>query len=119
MDVPIGRDKDLESSGLRGVQQLAVPEGIPPPCTRLLDSVSSEPARDTPRRAIVEEDAHQRGALAPASLSGGEARRPLGIAAVGGMLVSTFLTVIVVPVVYVLRARSAPAHRIAEIDEAA
>jgi multidrug efflux pump len=37
--------------------------------------------------------------------AGGEARRPLGIAVVGGLLFSTFLTLIVVPVVYTLLAR--------------
>lgn len=37
--------------------------------------------------------------------AGAEARRPLGIAVVGGMLLSTFLTLIVVPVVYTLLAR--------------
>lgn len=34
--------------------------------------------------------------------AGGEARRPLGVAVVGGMIVSTFLTLVVVPVVYTL-----------------
>ncbi len=34
--------------------------------------------------------------------AGGESRRPLGVAAVGGMLTSTFLTLFVIPVVYVL-----------------
>jgi multidrug efflux pump len=37
--------------------------------------------------------------------AGGEARRPLGIAVVGGMLFSTFLTLLLVPVVYTLLAR--------------
>ena len=37
--------------------------------------------------------------------SGAESRRPLGIAVVGGMLFSTFLTLILVPVVYSLLAR--------------
>jgi multidrug efflux pump len=37
--------------------------------------------------------------------AGAEARRPLGIAVVGGMLLSTFLTLVVVPVVYTLLAR--------------
>jgi hydrophobe/amphiphile efflux-1 (HAE1) family protein/NodT family efflux transporter outer membrane factor (OMF) lipoprotein len=34
--------------------------------------------------------------------AGAESRRPLGVAAVGGMLTSTFLTLFVIPVVYVL-----------------
>ena len=34
--------------------------------------------------------------------AGGESRRPLGVAAVGGMLVGTFLTLLIVPVVYTL-----------------
>jgi multidrug efflux pump len=37
--------------------------------------------------------------------AGGEARRPLGIAVVGGMAVSTFLTMVLVPVVYSFLAR--------------
>jgi len=37
--------------------------------------------------------------------AGGEARRPLGITVVGGMLFSTFLTLVLVPVVYTLLAR--------------
>jgi multidrug efflux pump len=37
--------------------------------------------------------------------AGGEARRPLGIAVVGGLLFSTFLTLVLVPVVYVLLGR--------------
>ncbi len=34
--------------------------------------------------------------------AGAESRRPLGVAAVGGMITSTFLTLVVIPVVYVL-----------------
>ncbi|MDH4068954.1 MAG: efflux RND transporter permease subunit [Ignavibacteria bacterium] len=37
--------------------------------------------------------------------AGAESRRPLGLAVVGGMLFSTFLTLILVPVVYTLLAR--------------
>lgn len=37
--------------------------------------------------------------------AGGEARRPLGLAVVGGMFFSTMLTLLVVPVVYTLLAR--------------
>ncbi len=37
--------------------------------------------------------------------AGAESRRPLGVAVVGGMLFSTFLTLVVVPVVYTLVAR--------------
>ncbi len=37
--------------------------------------------------------------------AGAESRRPLGIAVVGGMIFSTFLTLLVVPVVYTLLAR--------------
>jgi multidrug efflux pump len=37
--------------------------------------------------------------------AGGEARRPLGVAVVGGLLFSTFLTLVLVPVVYTLLAR--------------
>jgi multidrug efflux pump len=36
---------------------------------------------------------------------GGESRRPLGLAVVGGLLFSTFLTLVLVPVVYTLLAR--------------
>jgi multidrug efflux pump len=38
--------------------------------------------------------------------AGGEARMPLGIAVVGGMLTSTFLTLVLVPVVYLLFGRN-------------
>jgi multidrug efflux pump subunit AcrB len=34
--------------------------------------------------------------------AGAESRRPMGVAVVGGMLTSTFLTLYVIPVVYVL-----------------
>jgi multidrug efflux pump subunit AcrB len=37
--------------------------------------------------------------------AGAESRKPLGAAVVGGMLVSTFLTLFVVPVLYTLLAR--------------
>jgi multidrug efflux pump subunit AcrB len=37
--------------------------------------------------------------------AGAEARRPLGISVVGGMIFSTFLTLVLVPVVYVLLSR--------------
>ena len=39
--------------------------------------------------------------------AGAESRKPLGAAVVGGMLVSTFLTLFIVPVVYTLLARFA------------
>ncbi len=48
--------------------------------------------------------------------AGGEARRPLGIAVVGGMLFSTFLTLVLVPVVYTLLARFTAAKPV-EDDE--
>ena len=34
--------------------------------------------------------------------AGAESRRPMGIAVVGGMLTSTFLTLLIIPVVYTL-----------------
>ena len=40
--------------------------------------------------------------------AGGEARRPLGVAVVGGLFFSTFLTLVLVPVVYTLLARFVP-----------
>ncbi|HMB71541.1 MAG TPA: efflux RND transporter permease subunit, partial [bacterium] len=43
--------------------------------------------------------------------AGGEARMPLGIAVVGGMLFSTFLTLVLVPVVYLLMSRFAPVRQ--------
>jgi len=48
--------------------------------------------------------------------AGGEARQPLGVAVVGGMLFSTFLTLLLVPVVYTLLARftKVRAHALAE-----
>jgi multidrug efflux pump len=49
--------------------------------------------------------------------AGAESRRPLGIAVVGGVLFSTFLTLLVVPVVYRLLARYTGARREAEIED--
>jgi HAE1 family hydrophobic/amphiphilic exporter-1 len=37
--------------------------------------------------------------------AGAESRRPLGLAVVGGMLFSTFLTLVLVPVLYTLLSR--------------
>ncbi|HXG01323.1 MAG TPA: efflux RND transporter permease subunit, partial [Bacteroidota bacterium] len=44
--------------------------------------------------------------------AGGEARRPLGLAVVGGMLFSTFLTLVIVPVVYTMLARFTNAKKL-------
>ena len=49
--------------------------------------------------------------------AGGEARRPLGIAIVGGMLFSTFLTLLLVPVVYTFLGRFTPAHAVQTVEE--
>ncbi len=49
--------------------------------------------------------------------AGAESRRPLGIAVVGGVLFSTFLTLILVPVVYRALARFTGARREAEIED--
>ena len=43
--------------------------------------------------------------------AGAEARQPLGLAVVGGMFFSTFLTLVLVPVVYMLLARFTPASK--------
>jgi multidrug efflux pump len=43
--------------------------------------------------------------------AGAESRKPMGVAVVGGMLFSTFLTLVVVPVVYTLLARWAGAPK--------
>jgi len=51
--------------------------------------------------------------------AGGEARRPLGVAVAGGMLFSTFLTLVLVPVVYTLLARFTGAEEGAAPAEAA
>jgi multidrug efflux pump len=51
--------------------------------------------------------------------AGGEARRPLGVAVVGGMAVSTFLTMILVPVVYTFLARFTSAVKVEEAKDAA
>ncbi|HSQ61463.1 MAG TPA: efflux RND transporter permease subunit, partial [Acidobacteriota bacterium] len=50
--------------------------------------------------------------------AGGEARRPLGIAVVGGMAVSTFLTMVLVPVVYTYLARFTKAAHAESAHEA-
>ena len=50
--------------------------------------------------------------------AGAESRRPLGIAVVGGMLFSTFLTLVLVPVVYMMLARFTKARgRVAETED--
>ena len=49
--------------------------------------------------------------------AGGESRQPLGIAVVGGMFFSTFLTLVLVPVLYTLLGRFTKSH--AAVDEAA
>ena len=46
--------------------------------------------------------------------AGAESRRPLGLAVVGGMLFSTFLTLLIVPVVYTLLARFTATKKSAE-----
>lgn len=46
--------------------------------------------------------------------AGGEARQPLGLAVVGGVFFSTFLTLVLVPVVYTLLARFTKATKISE-----
>jgi multidrug efflux pump len=51
--------------------------------------------------------------------AGAESRRPLGIAIVGGILLSTFLTLILVPVVYSLLAKLTPARPVADFDAVA
>ena len=48
--------------------------------------------------------------------AGAESRRPLGIAVVGGMLFSTFLTLVLVPVVYVLLARFTKEKTVTETE---
>ncbi|MGQ0723527.1 MAG: efflux RND transporter permease subunit [Candidatus Eiseniibacteriota bacterium] len=49
--------------------------------------------------------------------AGGEARSPLGIAVVGGILFSTFLTLVLVPVVYLSLARFSPEKEETEAGE--
>ena len=49
--------------------------------------------------------------------AGAESRRPLGLVVVGGMLFSTFLTLVVVPVVYTLLARFIGKRQTEEIAE--
>jgi multidrug efflux pump len=50
--------------------------------------------------------------------AGAESRRPLGIAVVGGMLFSTFLTLVLVPVVYTLLSRFSSRAKVAETEPA-
>jgi multidrug efflux pump len=50
--------------------------------------------------------------------AGAESRRPLGLVVVGGMLFSTFLTLVIVPVVYTLLARFTKVkEKVTETDE--
>jgi len=48
--------------------------------------------------------------------AGAESRRPLGIVVVGGVLFSTFLTLLLVPVVYSILARFTKAKRVGSED---
>ncbi len=50
--------------------------------------------------------------------AGGESRQPLGIAVVGGLLSSTFLTLVIVPVVYLFFAKVAKARSVDAEGEA-
>ena len=50
--------------------------------------------------------------------AGAESRKPLGMAVVGGMIFSTFLTLVVVPVVYTMLARFSPAREEKRAKEA-
>ncbi|MDX2473025.1 MAG: efflux RND transporter permease subunit [Candidatus Krumholzibacteria bacterium] len=50
---------------------------------------------------------------------GAESRQPLGIVVVGGVLFSTFLTLLLVPVVYSLLARFTKAERVGEKEDTA
>jgi multidrug efflux pump len=45
--------------------------------------------------------------------AGAESRRPLGLAVVGGMFFSTFLTLVLVPVLYTFLAKYTPGHKTA------
>ncbi|HKQ59601.1 MAG TPA: efflux RND transporter permease subunit [Candidatus Eisenbacteria bacterium] len=49
--------------------------------------------------------------------AGADSRKPLGLAVVGGLLFSMILTLVMVPVVYTLLARWAPAHKLAALQE--
>jgi multidrug efflux pump len=49
--------------------------------------------------------------------AGAESRQPLGIVVVGGVMFSTFLTLLLVPVVYSLLARFSKAKRVGEEEE--
>ncbi len=49
--------------------------------------------------------------------AGAESRQPLGIVVVGGVMFSTFLTLLLVPVVYSLLARFSKAKRVGELED--
>jgi hydrophobe/amphiphile efflux-1 (HAE1) family protein len=49
--------------------------------------------------------------------AGSESRRPMGVAVVGGLLSSTFLTLLVIPVVYVLFARLGSKRNAATVEK--
>jgi len=48
--------------------------------------------------------------------AGADSRKPLGLAVVGGLIGSMFLTLMLVPVVYTLLARFSPARKGAEVE---
>jgi multidrug efflux pump len=51
--------------------------------------------------------------------AGGESRQPLGLVVVGGMVFSTLLSLLIVPVVYTYLARYAKAHRVVDVHASA
>ena len=72
---------------------------------RLLETRGAEGRRRSPAASDPDDDVEQRSRLLPMALGwgeGAEIRSPMAIAVIGGMLFSTMLTLIFIPVMYEL-----------------
>jgi hypothetical protein len=85
-------------------RQLEVVVGVAKPVRKDLDVKLSYTA-DAPAAADSDDHAHHVVGLLPMALAfgvGTEANQPLAIAVIGGLLVSTFFTLVLIPTLYVM-----------------